>query len=82
MMHQNERADQTLQSTALVAEECLRLVAAPEMDLVNRGHFFAVASRAMRQVLVDHARAKFALKRGGKRIKLEIYAMNNLAWNK
>jgi len=72
LMQANERTGHTLQPTALVAEAYLRMVAAGEMNLVNRGHFFAVAARAMRHVLVDHAREKFALKRGGKRVKVDV----------
>jgi RNA polymerase sigma factor (TIGR02999 family) len=66
-----ERPDHTLQSTALVHEAYLRLVggqAAPQ----NRAHFIAVASRLMRQILVDYARGRGAAKRdGGCRITLE-----------
>lgn len=55
----------TLQPTALVHEAYLRLVGA-EVAWEDRQHFFAVAARAMRRVLVDHARAKSRDKRGGK----------------
>lgn len=54
----------TLQPTALLNEAYLKLAGA-EVDFRNRGHFFAVCAAAMRQVLVDHARAKHADKRGG-----------------
>jgi RNA polymerase sigma factor (TIGR02999 family) len=57
-------AGATLQPTALVHEAFLRLVGHP-VDWQDRGHFFAVASRAMRRVAVDHWRAQGALKRGG-----------------
>ena len=60
-----ERADHTLQATALVNEAWLRLVDAPRMSWQNRAHFFAVASTHMRQILVDHARRRRAGKRGG-----------------
>jgi RNA polymerase sigma factor (TIGR02999 family) len=60
-----EPAGQTLQTTALVHEAYLRLVDLKEMTLHNRTHFFAVAARLMRQILVDHARRKRAGKRGG-----------------
>ena len=61
-----ERAGHTLQPTALVHEACLRLLT-PEVLCVarNRAHFFAAAARAMRHVLVDHARRRDADKRGG-----------------
>jgi RNA polymerase sigma factor (TIGR02999 family) len=60
---QSERADHSLQSTALVHEAYLRLVGAEPGDLQNRAHFVAVASRAMRQILVDLARGRDAHKR-------------------
>jgi RNA polymerase sigma factor (TIGR02999 family) len=70
---QHERADHSLQSTALVHDAYLRLVGAQPADLQNRTHFFAVASRLMRQILVDYARARRADKRdGGQRIDLEV----------
>ncbi|HEV8239839.1 MAG TPA: sigma-70 family RNA polymerase sigma factor [Thermoanaerobaculia bacterium] len=65
-----ERGGHTLQPTALVHEAFLRLVGQP-IDWQDRGHFFAVASRAMRRVAVDHARAGLAQKRGaGARVDL------------
>lgn len=60
-----ERASHTLQATALVNEAWLRLMEQPNRSWENRTHFFAVASRLMRQVLVDHARKRLAGKRGG-----------------
>ncbi len=57
--------DQTLQSTALVHEAYLRLVGRNEVRWQNRVHFFAVAARLMRGILVDHARMRSASKRGG-----------------
>jgi RNA polymerase sigma factor (TIGR02999 family) len=60
-----ERPGHTLQATALVHEVYLRLVDIDHMTLTNRTHFFAVAARLMRQILVDHARRKRADKRGG-----------------
>ncbi|HXV59284.1 MAG TPA: ECF-type sigma factor, partial [Vicinamibacteria bacterium] len=59
----DERSDHTLQATALVNEAFLRLVQGGAIE--NRAHFFAVAARAMRQILIDHARQKRAAKRGG-----------------
>jgi len=67
-----ERSNHTLQPTALVNEAYLRMAASPEMTLQDRGHFFAVASRAMRQALVEHARVKFAKKRGGRQAQVEM----------
>ena len=59
-----ERADHTLQPTALVHEAFLRLVSA-DVGWNDRAHFFAIAARTMRRVLVDHARERGAAKRGG-----------------
>jgi len=61
---QRERVDHTLQTTGLVHEAYLRLVDQKEAQWKNRGHFFAVASQAMRRVLVDYARRHEAVKRG------------------
>jgi RNA polymerase sigma factor (TIGR02999 family) len=69
---QAERPDHTLQSTALVHEAYLRLMGGQPKHFENRAHFIAVASRLMRQVLVDYARERRAGKRqGGCRIELE-----------
>ncbi|MGE0441823.1 MAG: ECF-type sigma factor [Gemmatimonadales bacterium] len=68
----NERADHTLQPTALVHEAWLRLAGADGLVFQNRHHFLRTASRAMRRVLVDHARARRAGKRdAGIRITLD-----------
>ena len=55
----------TLQATALVHEAWLRLVGSDQQSWQNRAHFFAAAAEAMRRILVDHARRKKSLKRGG-----------------
>src|ERR1700677_2316287 len=69
---QSERSDHTLQSTALVHEAYLRLMGGQPLQVQNRAHFIAVASRLMRQVLVDYARERKAAKRdGGCRIAVE-----------
>jgi RNA polymerase sigma factor (TIGR02999 family) len=60
-----ERADHTLPPTALVHEAYLRLVDSGGVDWRDRAHFLGIASRVMRQVLVDHARNRGRLKRGG-----------------
>ncbi|HTZ97352.1 MAG TPA: sigma-70 family RNA polymerase sigma factor [Terriglobales bacterium] len=65
-----QRSDHTLQPTALVHEAYLRLCRADSMEWQNRVHFFAVASQVMRQILVDHARARTAAKRGGGVLKI------------
>jgi RNA polymerase sigma factor (TIGR02999 family) len=59
-----ERADHSLQATVLVNEAYLRLVDARDVAWQDRAHFLAVAARVMRRILVDHARARRALKRG------------------
>src|SRR5262245_1407753 len=60
-----ERSEHTLQATALLHEAYLRLSEETQRQFNGRTHFLAVASRVMRQVLVDHARARAAQKRGG-----------------
>lgn len=61
----NERAGHTLQTTAIIHEAYLRLIDAGQVRLENRAHFFAVAARLMRQILVDMARKHGYQKRGG-----------------
>lgn len=61
----NQAAQHSLQPTALVHEAFLRLAKAPEVTWSGRAHFFAVAAKAMRQILVNHAEARRAEKRGG-----------------
>jgi RNA polymerase sigma factor (TIGR02999 family) len=65
---QRERPGHTLQSAALVHEAYLRLVDQRPFDTENRAHFLAVASRLMRQILVDYARTHGAAKRGADRM--------------
>lgn len=65
-----ERPDHTLQSTALVHEAFVRLVGQKPPEWKDRKHFYGVAARLMRQILVDHARAHRADKRGGNAVKL------------
>ncbi len=60
-----ERAGHTLQPTALVHEAYLRLAEVEGLDASERGPFLALAARTMRHILVDHARARHATKRGG-----------------
>ncbi len=62
-----ERPEHTLGTTALVHEAYLGLVKQDEVDWQNRLHFFAIASRVMRNILVDYARKRGAQKRGGDR---------------
>jgi RNA polymerase sigma factor (TIGR02999 family) len=65
---QRERPGHTLQSAALVHEAYLRLLDQRPFDTENRAHFLAVASRLMRQILVDYARSHGAAKRGADRM--------------
>ncbi|HLG95534.1 MAG TPA: sigma-70 family RNA polymerase sigma factor [Bryobacteraceae bacterium] len=62
---QQEKQGHTLSSTALVHEAYLRLIQQHEVTWQNRAHFFGVASQMMRRILVDHARKRAAVKRGG-----------------
>jgi RNA polymerase sigma factor (TIGR02999 family) len=66
-----ERHSHTLQPTALVHEAYLRLVDQSSPDWQSRSHFYGVAARVMRQILVDHARRKQAKKRAGEPVALE-----------
>lgn len=70
-----ERARHTLQPTALVHETFLRLVDQQNVTWQNRAHFFALAARAMRRILVDHARAHNSAKRGGLQPKVSLDGM-------
>ncbi len=67
-----ERGDHTLQPTALVHEAYLKLGGTSAADWKDRAHFYGVAARLMRQILVDHARAHNAAKRGGLETKLTL----------
>jgi RNA polymerase sigma factor (TIGR02999 family) len=67
-----EAAGQTLQPTALVHEAWLRLVGDGDRTWQNRAHFFGAAAEAMRRILIENARRKSRLKRGGNRQRLNI----------
>lgn len=67
-----ERANHTLQGTALVHEAYLRLIDQRQIEWRNRNHFFALSAELIRRILVDHARAKMAGKRGGDQVKLSL----------
>jgi RNA polymerase sigma factor (TIGR02999 family) len=69
---QRERADHTLQSTALVHEAYMRLIGQKLPDWQSRAHFFGVAARLMRQILVEYARGHQAAKRGGSVCKVTL----------
>ena len=67
-----QRPDHTLQTTALVNEAYLRLTSQTNPTWQSRAHFFAVAARAMRQILVNYAKSNQAQKRGGGALKVEL----------
>jgi RNA polymerase sigma factor (TIGR02999 family) len=73
-----ERRDHTLQPTALVHEAYLRLVRQDRVEWQNRAHFFGIAARMMRRVLVDHARRRQADKRDGGGFRLTIQVGESL----
>lgn len=74
-----ERADHTLQPTALVHEAYMKLIDISDVSWQDRAHFFAVASNVMRHILVDHARARAAEKRGGERERIALEDAVNLS---
>ena len=65
-----ERVGHSLQATALVNEAYVRLVDGKAVEWQDRAHFLAVAARVMRRILVDHARARHAQKRGGEGVRV------------
>jgi RNA polymerase sigma factor (TIGR02999 family) len=69
---EGQRPDHTLQTTALVNEAYLRLADQTNPSWQNRAHFFAVAARAMRQIVVDYARSYQSQKRGGGLLRIEL----------
>lgn len=76
MAHQrlrHARAERSLNTTGLVHEAYLRLTESPDASFLDRTHFLALASRVMRNVLVDHVRGRMAEKRGGGRVPAELH---------
>ncbi len=71
----NEAPGHTLQPTALVHEAWLRLVSAEKQTWQNRAHFFGAAAEAMRRILVESARRKKRLKRGGQLVRVDVDAV-------
>lgn len=67
-----EREGHLLQTTALVNEAYLRLLGSQSIAIQDRGHFFALASKQMRRILIDHARSEGAERRGGHAVRLDI----------
>ncbi len=74
-----ERPDHTLQATALVHEAFLRLVGDREIPWTGRAHFYVAAAEAMRRILLDHAKARRRIKRGGGRAPLALADVADLA---
>lgn len=74
----SERTGHTLQTSALINEAYLKLVD-QTVSWENRNHFFGIAARLMRQILVDHARARQRLKRGGDQYQISLTAAENEA---
>jgi RNA polymerase sigma-70 factor, ECF subfamily len=75
----NERTGHTLQPTALVHEAYTRLVRQDQPDYNSRAHFMGVAAHIMRQILIDHARASSAEKRGGRAAKVPLDEVTEMA---
>lgn len=67
-----ERANHTLQTTALINEAYLRLAGQKDVAWQNRAHFFGIAANMMRRILVDYAKTKHRAKRGGKEAELPL----------
>lgn len=75
-----EQGEHTLQPTALVHELYLRLCGSQAVDCKDRAHFFALAARQLRRVLVDYARRTRSEKRGGGQIKVSIWDGDGATW--
>ena len=74
-----ERADHTLQTTALIHEAYLKLIDQRDVQWQNRAHFFGIAAQAMRRILVDYARMRKREKRGGDDVKLQLDEALNIS---
>jgi RNA polymerase sigma-70 factor (ECF subfamily) len=75
----HERADHTLEPSALVNELCVRLLGNAPIAFNDRVHFFAIAAQTMRRILIDHARARVTGKRGGVQQRVTLSAVDG--WN-
>jgi RNA polymerase sigma-70 factor, ECF subfamily len=73
---QRERADHTLEPNALVNELCIRLLGNEPISYQDRAHFLAIAAQTMRRILIDHARAGLAGKRGGEQQRVTLSAVD------
>ncbi len=74
----NEREGHTLQTTALINEAYLKLIESP-VSWRSRAHFFGIAARLMREILIDYARARKRLKRGGERHRISLTEADAIA---
>jgi RNA polymerase sigma factor (TIGR02999 family) len=74
-----ERPDHTLQATALVNEAYVRLIDDSAVRWQNRAHFYGIAAQVMRRILVDHARRRRKLKRGGDRLQVSLSEAETVA---
>ena len=77
-----ERPDHTLQATAIVNEAWIRLIDSKSVHWQNRAHFFGIAANLMRQILVDHARRRHNLKRGGNALRVSLTQAENIVAEK
>lgn len=77
---QHERSDHTLQATALVHEAYIRLVGWQQQPWSDRAHFYRAAAEAMRRILIEHARSRGRIKRGGGRVPIELDHANLATW--
>src|ERR1700677_1168459 len=68
----DERENHTLQPTALVNDALMQLIGTDRLDWTSRAHFFSVSSTVMRHILIDHARAHRAAKRGGEFLEVSL----------
>ena len=75
-----ERPGNLLQTSALINEAYLRLVDEPDLTIESRAHFFGIAARLMRQILVDEARRRDSAKRGGKAIQVSLSEATSVAY--
>lgn len=75
----HERAGHTLQPSDLVNEAYLRLIESHTVQWQSRAHFFGIAAQVMRRILVDHARRRNELKRGGGAVQISLTAVANMA---
>ena len=75
----NERAGNTIQTTALVHEAYLRLIDVDNVDWQHRAHFFAVSAQIMRHILLDRARRRATAKRGGKAVRVNLDEVPDLS---